>query len=78
LDRAIVLGLLRALPTTPVASVDEALALVERRSLMGRGIGWVDVQLLASALLAGIRIWTLDRRLVAVAAELGVAAEHGG
>ena len=77
-DRATVLGYLRALPSTPVASVDEALALIERRSLMGRGIGWVDAQLLASALLAGIRIWTLDRRLAAVAAELGAAAEYEG
>lgn len=75
-DRATVLELLRALPTTPVASVDEVLALIERRALMGRGIGWVDVQLLASALLAGVPIWTLDRRLTAVAAELGV--EHQG
>jgi predicted nucleic acid-binding protein len=77
-DRASVLGLLRALPSTPVAGVDEALALIERRALMGRGIGWVDVHLLASALLAGTRLWTLDRRLAAAAAELGVAAEHGG
>ena len=77
-DRATVLGHLRALPTTPVASVDEALALIERRALMGRGIGWVDVHLLASALLVGTRIWTLDGRLGAVAAELGVAAEHAG
>ena len=77
-DRATVLGLLRALPWTPVAGVDEALALIERRSLMGRGIGWVDVQLLASALLAGIRVWTFERRLAAVAAELGVAAEQAG
>jgi predicted nucleic acid-binding protein len=75
-DRATVLELLRALPTTPVASFDEVLALIERRSLMGRGIGWADVQLLASALLAGLPIWTLDRRLAAVAAELGV--EHEG
>ena len=75
-DRAAVLGLLRALPAAPVASDDEALALIERRSLMGRGIGWVDVQLLASALLAGTLIWTLDRRLAAVAAEIGVAVEH--
>lgn len=74
-NRATVLELLRALPMTPVAGVDEALALIERRSLMGRGIGWVDVQLLASALLAGIRVWTLDRRLAAVAAELGVGHE---
>jgi predicted nucleic acid-binding protein len=74
-DRATVLGLLRALPSAPVASVDEALELIERRALMGRGIGWVDVQLLASALLAGVSLWTLDRRLAAVAAELGVGQE---
>jgi len=75
-DRATVLGLLRALPSAPVASVDEALGLIERRALMGRGIGWVDVQLLASALLAGVSLWTLDRRLAAAADELGVG--HGG
>jgi hypothetical protein len=51
------------------------LALIERRSLMGRGIGWADVQLLASASLTGVPIGTLDGRLAAVAAELGVAAE---
>jgi len=77
-DRATVLGLLRSLPTVPVATVDEGLALIERRSLMGRGIGWVDAQLLASALLGGTPIWTLDRRLAAVAAELGVAVEREG
>lgn len=77
-DRATVLGHLRALPTTPIASGDEALALIEHRGLAGRGIGWVDVHLLASALLVGIRIWTLDGRLAAVAAELGVAVEHAG
>ena len=75
--RAAVLGLLRALPTAPVARDSEALALIERRSLMGRGIGWVDVHLLASALLSGARIWTLDRRLGAVAAERGVSLQEG-
>ena len=73
-DRDVVLGLLRALLMAPVASDDEALALIGRRSLMGRGIGWVDVQVLASALLAGVRLWTLDRRLRMVAVEFGVAA----
>ena len=77
-DRAAVLGLLRALPTAQVASFDEALALIERQSLMGLGIGYVDVQLLASALLAGTRLWTLDERLAAVAAEVGVAGEPVG
>ena len=42
---------------------------------MGRGLGYIDVHLLASALLAPpARLWTLDRRLARVAAELGVAA----
>jgi predicted nucleic acid-binding protein len=75
-DRAAVLGLLRALPAAAVASDDEALALIERRALAGRGIGWVDVHLLASALLSHAPIWTLDRRLEAVAAELGVSVEQ--
>jgi predicted nucleic acid-binding protein len=77
-DRAAVLELLRALPAAAVARDGEALALLERRSLMGRGIGWVDVHLLASALISAVRIWTLDRRLAAVAAELGVSVEQGG
>jgi hypothetical protein len=34
--------LLRALPTAPVASVEEVMMRIERRSLLGRGIGWVD------------------------------------
>ncbi len=69
---------MRALPAAPVATVDEAPSLIRRRALMDRGIGWVDVQLLGSGLLASVPIWTLDRRLAAVAAELGVAAEPRG
>lgn len=77
-DRATVLGHLGALPMAPVARADEALALIEGRGLAGRGIGWVDVQLLASALLAGVRFWTLDVRLGVVAAELGMAVQEVG
>jgi len=50
----------------------EALALLEERELMGRGLGWVDVHLLGSALLAGIRLWTLDRALAETAHSLGI------
>jgi len=47
---------------------------IERRSLMGRGLGYIDVHLLASAALAGAaRLWTRDKRLAAVAAELKLA-----
>jgi hypothetical protein len=41
---------------------------------MGRGIGFIDVHLLASAALAApTRLWTRDRCLAAVASELNLA-----
>ena len=39
---------------------------------MGKGLGWVDVHLLASALLAGVPLWTLDRPLARAAGQLGL------
>jgi hypothetical protein len=46
---------------------------VERRRLHGLCIGWVDAHLLASALLSGAPLWTLDRRLAKVASTLKIA-----
>lgn len=70
-NRAEVLQLLGDLPPAPIATDAEALAFIERRALMGRGIGYIDVHLLAAtALAAQARLWTLDRRLAAVAEEL--------
>jgi hypothetical protein len=43
------------------------------RRLLARGIGWIDVRLLASAIVERMQLWTADRYLAAVAAELGVA-----
>jgi predicted nucleic acid-binding protein len=40
---------------------------------MGKGIGYIDVHLLASARLAGASLWTRDKRLQSVAVELGLA-----
>ena len=74
-NRDRVLQYLRNLPVTRVASDDEVLLLVETQRLMGRGIGWVDAHLLASALLSSpVRLFSRDRRLRQLAAELGVAA----
>jgi len=68
------LELLRRLPLVPTATDQEAHTLLHRRKLMGRGIGWIDVHLLAStALAAPARLWTHDRRLATIAAELKVA-----
>ena len=64
--------LLDRLPSAPVVPHDEVMAFVRVRRLMRRGIGWVDVNLLASALTASAVLWTLDRDLSAAAEELGV------
>ena len=51
--------------------------LILTRQLSGRGIGWVDAHLLASALVAGCGLWTFDGRLGAVARDLSVVSVHG-
>jgi predicted nucleic acid-binding protein len=70
-NRGEILSLLGALPEAPPSTHDEALTLVGQRKLWGSGLGWVDIHLLASALLAGIHLWTLDKRLAAVARDMG-------
>ena len=51
----------------------EVVAFVRNRALYGRGVGWIDVHLLASAIVGQLRLWTADSRLFAAAKELGVA-----
>ena len=70
--RAAILSDLHALPPSRLASNAEVLQLIEARRLWGRGLGWIDAHLLASALLSNCRFWTLDVRLAKAAAELGL------
>jgi predicted nucleic acid-binding protein len=72
-NRSEVLTLLKRLPQAAVAKDDEVLELIETHRLVGRGLGWVDVNLLASAALAGAPLWTSDRRLSLAAEALNVA-----
>jgi predicted nucleic acid-binding protein len=73
-QRAELLRLLKNLPQAAVARDEEVLFFIERRGLMGRGIGYVDAHLLAAvALDGGARLWTRDRRLQTLAEELGMA-----
>jgi predicted nucleic acid-binding protein len=74
-NRAEVLDALEALPKAPVVAHSAVLAFVERHALMGRGLGWVDMHLLASASASGEKILTRDRRLQVAARELGLAHE---
>ena len=74
-NRESLLAELANLPGAPVAAHDEAMAFVDRHALTGRGIGWVDAHLLASAYLAGhAPLLTRDKRLRAVAGDLGLCA----
>ena len=73
-EREIVLNALSGLPRTGVATDAETLHFIGRHALFGRGIGYVDAHLLAAVqLTAGTELWTKDKRLHGVAAELGLA-----
>ncbi|MGH7062230.1 MAG: type II toxin-antitoxin system VapC family toxin [Stellaceae bacterium] len=66
---------LRDLPRAGVATDDDVLQFIERQSLFGRGVGYVDAHLLAAARLTPeAKLWTYDRNLQRVAAELDLAA----
>ncbi len=69
-NRDELLDLLRALPEAQLAEHEEVLNFIGERKLVGRGMGWVDVHLLASALLENCKMWTFDKALKAAATEL--------
>ncbi len=56
----------------PVVPHSEVVIFVKTRNLHGRGIGWIDAQLLASALVCREPLWTVDATLAALARDLGV------
>jgi predicted nucleic acid-binding protein len=73
-NRAEILSLLAELPAVRVATHEESLTFLDAHRLMGRGLGYVDVHLLAASVLDRTPLWSLDRRLAGVAGQLGVAA----
>jgi predicted nucleic acid-binding protein len=73
-ERSSILELLQGLPSAVVAEGEEVLGFIEHHVLHGKGIGYVDVHLLASvALTEGAILWTRDDSLRRVAAALGCA-----
>ena len=69
-NRLVILSLLEALPMAAAVEHEEVLIFIESHSLMGKGLGYVDVHLLASAVLSRLPIWTLDKKLEQVAGML--------
>ncbi|MGC9216874.1 type II toxin-antitoxin system VapC family toxin [Acidithiobacillus sp.] len=72
-NRQQTLYLLSCLPRCTATSPEETLFFIERHGLMGRGIGYVDASILASAVLVQANLWSRDKRLMALATELGCA-----
>ena len=72
-NRQEILSLLKALPTTMTADHYEALHFIEQHQLMDMGLGYVDVHLLASALLSTILLWTKDKGLKKAALKLDIS-----
>lgn len=71
-NRLKILSLLKALPQAKVAGHDEVMTFIAIQDLAGAGLGYVDMHLLASALLSRSSLWTADRRLGAAAKKLGI------
>ena len=64
---------LQALPQANPAEHEEVMQFMENYSLMGKGLGYIDMHLLASALLTKVPLWTLDQKLNEVAVKLKLA-----
>lgn len=75
-NRADILALLGKLPVSAIADIEEIFIFIENNRLMGRGLGYVDIHLLASAKLSNARLWTMDKRLDKAAFEMDIGIEY--
>ena len=71
--RAHLLSLYERIRQSSLVPHEEVVALARARLLIGRGAGWIDIHLLASAIADRLALWTVDARLAILASELGVA-----
>lgn len=71
-DRSKTLADLNDLQHAQQPTLNEVMAFLNAHKLYGLGCGLVDMTLLASALLTGVALWTRDKRLTALASQMGV------
>ena len=72
-NRAEILSLLQALPMAAHAEHEEVMHFIESYGLMGKGLGYIDMHLLASAMLTKVPVWTLDKKLNEISSKLGLS-----
>lgn len=76
-QRREIISLLQALPHLDRVSDDEILYFIEKHRLYGKGLGLVDIHLLASCSVGACQLWTKDKRLMKIAEDLGMGAKAG-
>jgi predicted nucleic acid-binding protein len=75
--RAGTIAAFEKLPVAAIASEQEVRHLLDSRRLWGSGLGWIDLHLLASAVVGQLRLWTADRAMASAASSLGIAFPEG-
>ena len=73
-NRIEILSLLQALPMAIQAEHEEVMQFIENYRFMRKGLGYIDMHLLVSAILTKALLWTLDRKLKEISSKLGI--EH--
>ena len=71
-NRVEILSLLQALPVATHVEHEEVMKFIEDHTLMGKGLGYIDVHLIASAILTEIPLWTVDKKLNEISLKLGI------
>jgi predicted nucleic acid-binding protein len=72
-NRSEILSLLQSLPQAAQVEHGEVMGFIEAHRLSGKGLGYIDIHLLAAALLSRVPLWTFDAPLSRAAAHLGTA-----
>ena len=71
-NRNEILTYLQSLPMTILAEDEEVLKFIENNQLMGKGLGYIDVHLIASAVLTNVPVWTFDKTLDKFTEKIGI------
>ena len=71
-NRHEILKYLQSLPMTISAEDGEVLKFIENHQLMGKGLGYIDVHLIAAAVLTDVPLWTFDKTLGKMTKKIGI------
>jgi predicted nucleic acid-binding protein len=71
-NRVEIISLMQSLPMLDIVEHEELLLFIEHNKMMGTGLGFVDVHLMAAAILAGIPLWTQDKKLRQACSRLSI------